>query len=220
MATCIFICCSFLHRCSLLSIPWRLPCMVPWCISVTRVCATQRQRGMVISHYPHTISPRCVVNLLLLPNPIHNRKRGCGDGDGVALYMLAYTFQFIIGEVDTIKTRANVSRVADMKEHFVIDPLISKRQQLLLATQLCRMVLKVRSITSLLIRYISKQTRFFFHFPLLQSYHSQSLLYVRFSLAVHTLLWCGERGACAVHRQWSHNASMQARDTMVSGCVP
>lgn len=32
----------------------------------------------------------------------------------------------------------------DMREHFVIDPLISKRQQLLLATQLCRMVLKVR----------------------------------------------------------------------------
>jgi hypothetical protein len=32
-----------------------------------------------------------------------------------------------------------------MREHFVIDPLISKRQQLLLATQLCRMVLKVRS---------------------------------------------------------------------------
>lgn len=33
---------------------------------------------------------------------------------------------------------------ADMKEQFVIDPLASKRQQLLLATQLCRMVLKVR----------------------------------------------------------------------------
>jgi hypothetical protein len=32
----------------------------------------------------------------------------------------------------------------DMRQHFVIDPLISKRQQLLLATQLCRMVLKVR----------------------------------------------------------------------------
>lgn len=31
-----------------------------------------------------------------------------------------------------------------MKKHFVIDPLIGKRQQLLLATQLCRMVLKVR----------------------------------------------------------------------------
>jgi len=35
---------------------------------------------------------------------------------------------------------------ADMKEHFVIDPLISKRQQLLLATQLCRMVLKVNNV--------------------------------------------------------------------------
>jgi len=30
-----------------------------------------------------------------------------------------------------------------MRDHFVIDPLIGKRQQLLLATQLCRMVLKV-----------------------------------------------------------------------------
>jgi T-complex protein 1 subunit epsilon len=33
-----------------------------------------------------------------------------------------------------------------MKKHFVIDPLISKRQQLLLATQLCRMVLKVNNV--------------------------------------------------------------------------
>jgi len=33
-----------------------------------------------------------------------------------------------------------------MREHFVIDPLIGKRQQLLLATQLCRMVLKVRIV--------------------------------------------------------------------------
>lgn len=33
--------------------------------------------------------------------------------------------------------------MVDMREHFVIDPLIGKRQQLLLATQLCRMVLKV-----------------------------------------------------------------------------
>ena len=32
----------------------------------------------------------------------------------------------------------------DMKDNFVIDPLIGKRQQLLLATQLCRLVLKVR----------------------------------------------------------------------------
>lgn len=35
-----------------------------------------------------------------------------------------------------------------MKEHFAIDPLIGKRQQLLLATQLCRMVLKVRTLGS------------------------------------------------------------------------
>lgn len=34
----------------------------------------------------------------------------------------------------------------DMREHFVIDPLIGKRQQLLLATQLCRMVLKVNQV--------------------------------------------------------------------------
>jgi hypothetical protein len=46
--------------------------------------------------------------------------------------------------LDHYKNRANVAFFADMKEHFVIDPLISKRQQLLLATQLCRMVLKVR----------------------------------------------------------------------------
>lgn len=32
---------------------------------------------------------------------------------------------------------------ADMRENFVLDPLIGKRQQFLLATQLCRMVLKV-----------------------------------------------------------------------------
>lgn len=34
----------------------------------------------------------------------------------------------------------------DMRAHFVIDPLIGKRQQLLLATQLCRMVLKVNNV--------------------------------------------------------------------------
>lgn len=37
--------------------------------------------------------------------------------------------------------------VSDMREHFAIDPLIGKRQQLLLATQLCRMVLKVRTVS-------------------------------------------------------------------------
>jgi hypothetical protein len=40
-----------------------------------------------------------------------------------------------------------------MKEHFVIDPLISKRQQLLLATQLCRMVLKVCTSISFVTRF-------------------------------------------------------------------
>jgi len=34
----------------------------------------------------------------------------------------------------------------NMKEAFVIDPLIGKRQQLMLATQLCRMVLKVNNV--------------------------------------------------------------------------
>src|ERR1700722_11509543 len=35
------------------------------------------------------------------------------------------------------------AKSADMRENFVLDPLIGKRQQFLLATQLCRMVLKV-----------------------------------------------------------------------------
>ncbi|MCJ1406278.1 T-complex protein 1 subunit epsilon, partial [Ptychographa xylographoides] len=43
--------------------------------------------------------------------------------------------------VDCMQTGSN-----DMKKHFVIDPLIGKRQQLLLATQLCRMVLKVNNV--------------------------------------------------------------------------
>jgi len=34
----------------------------------------------------------------------------------------------------------------DMRENFVIDPLIGKRQQILLATQLCRMVLKINNV--------------------------------------------------------------------------
>ncbi|KAI9712744.1 MAG: T-complex protein 1 subunit epsilon [Bogoriella megaspora] len=43
--------------------------------------------------------------------------------------------------VDCMQTGSN-----DMRDGFVIDPLISKRQQLLLATQLCRMVLKVNNV--------------------------------------------------------------------------
>jgi T-complex protein 1 subunit epsilon len=34
----------------------------------------------------------------------------------------------------------------DMRDAFVIDPLIGKRQQLMLATQLCRMVLKINNV--------------------------------------------------------------------------
>jgi len=33
-----------------------------------------------------------------------------------------------------------------MKEAFVIDPLIGKKQQLMLATQLCRMILKINNV--------------------------------------------------------------------------
>ena len=33
-----------------------------------------------------------------------------------------------------------------MREHFVLEPLIAKRQQLYLATQLCRMVLKINNV--------------------------------------------------------------------------
>ncbi|KAL2701670.1 hypothetical protein AAEP93_005968 [Penicillium crustosum] len=43
--------------------------------------------------------------------------------------------------VDCMMTGTN-----DMREHFAIDPLIGKRQQLLLATQLCRMVLKINNV--------------------------------------------------------------------------
>ncbi|KAI9672973.1 MAG: T-complex protein 1 subunit epsilon [Caeruleum heppii] len=43
--------------------------------------------------------------------------------------------------VDCMQSGSN-----DMRERFVIDPLIGKRQQLLLATQLCRMVLKINNV--------------------------------------------------------------------------
>ena len=43
--------------------------------------------------------------------------------------------------VDCMQTGSN-----DMRDAFVIDPLIGKRQQLMLATQLCRMVLKINNV--------------------------------------------------------------------------
>lgn len=46
-----------------------------------------------------------------------------------------------------------------MRDNFVLDPLIGKRQQYLLATQLCRMVLKVNDGNDILTQ------------PLISSYH-------------------------------------------------
>lgn len=43
--------------------------------------------------------------------------------------------------VDCMQTGSN-----DMREHFVIETLLSKRSQLLLATQLCRMLLKINNV--------------------------------------------------------------------------
>lgn len=43
--------------------------------------------------------------------------------------------------IDCLQTGSN-----DMRDNFVIDPLIGKKQQLLLATQLCRMVLKINDV--------------------------------------------------------------------------
>ncbi|KAL1297807.1 hypothetical protein AAFC00_006337 [Neodothiora populina] len=43
--------------------------------------------------------------------------------------------------VDCMQTGSN-----DMRDHFVIDPLISKKSQLRLATQLCRMILKINNV--------------------------------------------------------------------------
>lgn len=43
--------------------------------------------------------------------------------------------------VDCMQTGSN-----DMRDAFVIDPLIGKKQQLMLATQLCRMVLKINNV--------------------------------------------------------------------------
>ena len=58
-----------------------------------------------------------------------------------------------------------------MKEHFVIDPLISKRQQLMLATQLCRMVLKVCNLLSSFISLFSTPQHHFRHIPETPSPH-------------------------------------------------
>lgn len=56
---------------------------------------------------------------------------------------LSHSFNFIV----TLRPfKAMLTEPEDMRENFVIDPLIGKRQQLLLATQLCRMVLKINNV--------------------------------------------------------------------------
>ena len=48
-----------------------------------------------------------------------------------------------LGNNGAVPVRTLSDDILDMRENFVLDPLIGKRQQFLLATQLCRMVLKV-----------------------------------------------------------------------------
>lgn len=45
-----------------------------------------------------------------------------------------------------IKCYDKLTSIADMKKQYVYDPLISKRQQLLLATQVVRMILRVDDV--------------------------------------------------------------------------
>jgi T-complex protein 1 subunit epsilon len=59
------------------------------------------------------------------------------NNNGKSLYLLAIESNSIV----------------DMKANFVLDPLIGKRQQFLLATQLCRMILKVNDGTLLRLLY-------------------------------------------------------------------
>lgn len=57
-----------------------------------------------------------------------------------------------------------------MREQFVIDPLIGKRQQLYLATQLCRMVLKVCGVCEVETRMQGRKGE------LTQQYHRSTTL--------------------------------------------
>ena len=60
-----------------------------------------------------------------------------------------------LSNVKAIQAKENKSNIGvdcmglgtnDMKESFVVDPYVGKRQQILLATQLCRMILKIDSV--------------------------------------------------------------------------
>jgi hypothetical protein len=90
-----------------------------------------------------------------------------------------------------------------MREHFAIDPLIGKRQQLLLATQLCRMVLKVCSLTCL--AWDEAQTNIS---PDQQRYHlwwwqRRVLGYQHIFLMPYRRHWSTQSGASAKKIWWS-----------------
>lgn len=51
-------------------------------------------------------------------------------------------------EWNPTRKKAALTAIVDMKKQFVYDPLISKRQQLLLATQVVRMILRVDDVIS------------------------------------------------------------------------
>jgi hypothetical protein len=78
----------------------------------------------------------------------------------------------------------------------VIDPLISKRQQLLLATQLCRMVLKVCHVF-----LVSYSTLYFFGLRQYSLRYSTPITPFNPLRPTHMLwpLYCGERGSGLNH---------------------
>ena len=77
-------------------------------------------------------------------------RQGKGEGDGrlgVDCMQTGSNGEFSPTDISQHNTKQLlITSTTDMKSAFVIDPLISKRQQLLLATQLCRMVLKINNV--------------------------------------------------------------------------
>lgn len=51
-----------------------------------------------------------------------------------------------IVQIQKLETQTLIPHITDMKEQHVYDPLISKRQQFLLATQLVKMILKIDDV--------------------------------------------------------------------------
>lgn len=89
----------------------------------------------------------------------------------------------------------------------MIDPLISKRQQLLLATQLCRMVLKVRDPSCFFPMF--HFTSYLFCYEETWCHSSVTTAYILFSTNQPLTLCafhCGERGSGPACRSPSHCA--------------